>query len=161
MITNKYSIINGEDTLNLQRRRNYRNTEKYEYNCGGYALENYAWYLPYSEDQRWDMSIYESSEDSDDLAIKMVSHMLKDYKGRMRKINDVKELRQGEYAIAFRASKWHGDFHYAKLGKNGVWYHKMGGSERIRVMSKEEVFGSSWCCGLYDSKVHLLALKRI
>lgn len=119
MITNKYSIINGEDTLNLQRRRNYRNTEKYEYNCGGYALENYAWYLPYSEDQRWDMSIYESSEDSDDLAIKMVSHMLKDYKGRMRKINDVKELRQGEYAIAFRASKWHGDFHYAKLGKTG------------------------------------------
>lgn len=160
MILNAYELINGCDSLNKEGRRNMRNTHKCDYNCGGYALENYAWYLPYTEELRECRSIYTEAKSSNDLAERMVDFMLEEYKGRLRKINSPSEIRADEYAIAFRASKSYSDFHYAKLGKNGVWYHKMGGSERIRIMTKRELFSSSWCSGRYDSEIHFLAMKR-
>lgn len=35
-----------KDGFNLKQKRNIRNTYKDNYNCGGYALETFSWYLP-------------------------------------------------------------------------------------------------------------------
>lgn len=38
-----------EDRLNRSRSRNRKNTDLFEYNCGGLSLETYNWYKPYEE----------------------------------------------------------------------------------------------------------------
>ena len=35
------------DYLNRERKRNRDNTNLCSYNCGGFALGTYSWYLPY------------------------------------------------------------------------------------------------------------------
>lgn len=154
-------IKNMTDELNLERVRNLRNTIKNRYNCGGYALENFAWYCPYSAKQDSNRKTpFHMANDSDELATMCVDNMIKEYNGKLRVINNVTELKPNEYAIAFKATLERNDFHFAKLGRNGVWYHKRGSYSRIEIMSKEELYGETWCCGKYDSKLTLLAMKR-
>lgn len=155
------NIKNIADELNLERVRNIKNTRKNAYNCGGYALENFAWYCPYTveQDDNHETPFY-TSRNSNELVNKCVDHMVSEYSGDLRVINSIEELKSNEYAIAFRASLENDDFHFAKLGRNGIWYHKRGSNEAIEVMSKKELFGKSWCHGKYDSKLVLMAMKR-
>ena len=147
-----------DDLLNKEGTRNVKNMNKSEYNCGGYALETFNWYCPYTKEMRGLLfDSWESDYDYDETIKICVDYMLEEFKGELRVIEDVSELQEGEYAIAFRISE--GDFHYAKRTKNGRWFHKMGGKHRIDTMRKTEVFGSNWCWR-YDSKVTLFAKKR-
>lgn len=41
---NYYKV--DHDPLNMRGSRNIRNTDKADYNCGGYALGTFSWYLP-------------------------------------------------------------------------------------------------------------------
>ena len=41
-----------EDFFNERQTRNEENTEKKDYNCGGYALRTFSWYLPYEYDEK-------------------------------------------------------------------------------------------------------------
>lgn len=148
-----YELFEG-DLLNKERRRNVGNTDKSEYNCGGYALEVFNWYLPYERKYRYDLfsSMYSTEER---LEI-MVNFMLEEFKGELRIIDKIEDLKNEEYAIAFRTGK--NDFHYIKRADNGHWFHKMGGTHRIDTMTKDEVLNSeSWRYGEYCSKVVLLA----
>ena len=155
------AVKNMTDELNLERVRSIKNTKRQAYNCGGYALENFAWYCPYTMEQdENDETPFYTSRNSNELVDKCVDHMVEEYKGNLRVIKNVKELKPNEYAIAFRASLENDDFHFAKLGRNGIWYHKRGSSQVIETMSKKELFGKSWCHGKYDSKLVLMAMKR-
>lgn len=88
-----------------------------------------------------------------------VTQMVRDFSDRnLRIINEISELGQGEYAIAFRLSS-DGDFHYIKRNLIGRWYHKRGASAEILYMSTDEVFHSEWC-GRYDGPIILLAIKK-
>ena len=45
-------LKNSEDYFNEKQTRNEENTEKKDYNCGGYALKTFSWYLPYEYDEK-------------------------------------------------------------------------------------------------------------
>ena len=135
------------DDYNVLKKRNIRNTEKIDYNCGGYALESFSWYLP----RHNNVSTSRSTTIED-----CVEAMLKDFPN-LRIITSVDDLRGNEYAVAFRLSA--NDFHYVKRASNGHWYHKMGSSNYISTMKKEVVFSESWGHG-YEGEIALLAIAR-
>lgn len=136
--------------------RTFENTPKQAYNCGGYALQNYGWYCPYSSEDReklenvffWE----ELGETEEEL---FVQYMLNTIPS-LRSITDISELSENEYAIAFRISC--DDFHFVKRAKNGCWYEKMGRSIYINRMTKEEVFSDCWH-DRYDGELYLFAKK--
>lgn len=136
--------------------RTYKNTPKRMYNCGGYALGNYGWYCPYSEDDAIYMDeVFEYGEVTEEEEEIFVEYML-DTIEDLRIITDISELLENEYAIAFRISN--DDFHFVKRGGNGCWYEKMGGSNCINRMTKEEVFSDCWH-DRYDGELYLFAKK--
>ena len=153
-----------KDGLNLRGARNLKNTPRGTFNCAGYALGTFAWYVPVGEgdgDDYCDPTI--------DVAIRTemcVSTMLTEFAGSLRRISSISELTKNEYAIAFRMETNGTDFHYVKRYSNGRWYQKHGGMPNIEPMSVEEVFSSDWvyngiCETLhYDGPIVLLAKRR-
>ena len=118
-----------------------------DYNCGGYALNTFDWYRPYENE-------FEEYFATDRKGMqRYVDHMLEEFSGSLRVINSLKELRENEYAIAFRTRKT--DFHYCKRAKSGHWTHKPGWAP-IRKILKAEVFGKEWPRG-YNSPIILFA----
>lgn len=156
-----------KDPLNLEGFRNLHNTEKSLYNCGGYALGTFSWYMPYDGDRVTTFSelfdTYEEWDENDDPASAvreriedyMVEQLLLDFP-TLRLIPDEVERRPNERVIAFRVG-WD-DFHFLKKAKNNCWYQKCGSSSRIERIKKSEVFGEAWN-GRYDGRVFLFAVR--
>ena len=145
----KMNAHSFDDDYNFLGKRNIRNTEKSSYNCGGYALESFSWYLPRHNNMpthRTDGVTLESC----------IEAMLEDFPN-LRVIQSLNELKDNEYAIAFRMSDY--DFHYVKRASNGHWYHKMGSNYYIRTMTQKVVFSKSWGYG-YDGEIVLMAKTR-
>ena len=147
-------VVNFEfnnDKYNLEKKRNKDNTSRWDYNCGGYALGTYSWYCPAKEetDDDYDCIVYGDCEEFFDeeerehITNICINAMLEDFKDSLRVINDIKELKENEYAIAFRVSGECDDFHYCKRDKRGHWTHKMG-SRNIEKIKKEDVFAPYW-----------------
>lgn len=152
---------NEEDGFNIENKRNIRNTHKRGYNCGGYALGIFSWYLPYDNDNEQPYH-YGMNYDEVMTALEIgVDTMLEDFAHRhirlLHSVKEIDELGENEYAFAFRVSD-DGDFHYVKRGRNGVWYHKMGARMEIETMSREEVFSHSWC-HRYTGPIALFAIE--
>lgn len=156
-----------------------------DFNCGGLALNNYSWYMPFEGDdievieeevanfieEGWNLAdIYEF------LSSQFTDYMLRDIDG-LRVIDSKDELEEDERLIYFRffvelISKFdddwtvtideydyvHTDFHY-KFFENGHWYEKCG------VGDIEQCDGSAddkvWINGVntYDSPIIKFALK--
>lgn len=147
----------GHDLYNRNGLRNVRNTIRRTYNCGGYALGTFSWYLPYESDQYgfvWGVNL--STTRMDIITNECIKFMLEDF-ADLRLIDSVADLQKGEYAIAFRLSS-DGDFHYIKRNRMGLWTHKRGTSSTIHTMPKHEVFNSVWC-NRYDGRIVLFAKK--
>lgn len=147
-----YDEFNGE-------KRSLSNTEKCDYNCGGYALGLFNWYLPYPQEMRNELTFLGEWVYSYRKTMKiMVNYMVNTLP--IRVIKSLKNLdEETEYCVAFRLGE--GDFHYVKRYKQGIWYHKMGGSSHIRRMEEEEVFSKKgWLHGRYNSNIVLLAVKK-
>jgi hypothetical protein len=138
-----------DDEYNSLRKRNVRNTEKRVYNCGGYALESFSWYIPELNGHRVCRADGTTVDDC-------VQAMMIDFPN-LRRIQTLDELKENEYAVAFRLSDY--DFHYIKRARNGHWFHKRGRSNYIDTMKEEIVFSESWCNG-YDGEIALLAIAR-
>ena len=124
----------NDDPFNIAKERNTKNTNREEYNCGGYALGCYSWYCPFTHQVR-DFE-------------KNVNQILKDFPN-VRLINNTQDLMPNEYMIAFRLSQ--DDFHFMKRSKNGVWREKRGSQFKIRVVPKSVVFGEVWSPDRYDN----------
>ena len=142
--------------------RTSRNTDLEDYNCGGYALGTFNWYLPMSDLSETTWRLVEDRKMSvDEIAQYYADYILKDFEGYIRRIQDLKELKKDEQAIAFRVGEE--DFHFCKRGKNGVWYHKPG-RNTIRRIKRTEVFAERWVSPnsytIYDSEIILFALKN-
>ena len=124
------AVKNMTDELNLERVRSIKNTKRQAYNCGGYALENFTWYCPYTAEQdENDETPFYTSRNSNELVDKCVDHMVEEYNGNLRVIKNVKELKPNEYAIAFRASLENDDFHF-DLTESYFDYEEMGFGEK-------------------------------
>lgn len=123
-----------------------RNLNRSAFNCGGYALNVFTWYLPFDRrNECWDFDHIE----------RHVAYMLKEFGGRLRLIECESNANLYERVVFFRGCSW--DFHYVWKGKNGHYYHKMGARKNIEQMKKEEVYGESWC-KKYNGKVYIFAL---
>ena len=138
-----------DDEYNSLRKRNVRNTEKRVYNCGGYALESFSWYIP---ELNGDSVCRADGTTVDDCVQAMMIDL-----PNLRRIQTLDELKENEYAVAFRLSDY--DFHYIKRASNGHWFHKRGASCYIDTMKEEVVFSESWGRG-YDGEIALLAITR-
>ena len=137
----------NDDPFNIAKERNTMNTDRGEYNCGGYALGCYSWYCPFAHQVR-DFE-------------KNVNQILKDFRNT-RLVDNIQDLMPNEYMIAFRLSS--DDFHFMKRSKNGVWREKRGGQFEIRVVPKSIVFGEVWSPDRWDNgyrgKIAFFAVKE-
>lgn len=158
MFYNYNELLNNSDLFNFQRKRNIDNTERYLYNCAGYALGTFSWYCPNEEgDDYWGFLDDLSDTEMFAKTFETVQFMLKDFKGRLRLIGSVSEIQENEYAIAYRVSS-DGDFHFMKKIGNG-WHHKRGNTGRIYVESEDYVLNEIWC-DRYDGPIVLMAMRR-
>ena len=139
--------------------RNEKNTDKHQYNCGGYALNTYCWIIPYTMSP-W--TFYDNkkkgNKNFENSLEHSVNYILKVFKNKLRIIEDLHELKENEYAIAYRMGK--NDFHFMKRKKNGHWYHKMGMCA-IQPILKADVFAPCWYNDggdKYTSRIVLLAV---
>lgn len=144
-----------KDLFNHSNARNVQNTNQQDYNCAGYALGTFSWYLPTHTDEIWG-DWFEDDTEIAKVTQMCVKVMLEDF-ADLRVIADMSELGINEYAIAFRISS-DGDFHYMKQSFYKEWKHKTGWGD-IHEISQEEVFTTEWCGGRYDGPIVLLAKK--
>lgn len=140
---------------------------KPHYNCGGFALGTYDWYVPYAYRadswyyyfKEFDEGYLTKEEAITGLTNACVDFMLNDLDG-IRVIENESEIKKNEYAVAFRVSFEDDDFHYARRSDEGVWYHKMGGTE-IRKCDFD-IHDQAWNCYpyVYEGPVILFAIRK-
>ena len=124
----------NDDPFNIAKERNTKNTDREEYNCGGYALGCYSWYCPFGHQ----VTNFEEN----------VNQILKDFPN-VRRIENSQDLLPDEYMVAFRLSP--SDFHFMKRAKNGTWREKRGSQSEIRIVPKSVVFGEVWSPHRFDN----------
>lgn len=139
-------ISSNKDYFNKKRTRNENNCSFDEYNCGGYALGTFNWYLPYEKDKDfW----YESNIDfindlldtgwsieeaTEKILDKNIEQMLKQFSNlevieKPTDENDIIAYRLSVMAdeefYGEEPSIWDMDFHFL-LYHDGQWTHKNG-----------------------------------
>ena len=145
------------DPLNVEGNRNVGNTNKYSYNCGGYALECFSWYCPRPENAEFDTYFgFDTIEEALNKTELCVRVMLSDFP-TMRRVQSLDEVGPDEYAILFRLAS-DGDFQYLKRDKKNHWHHKMGNCPVIDTIKKRDIF-KKWCHGRYDGPIVIFAKK--
>lgn len=142
----------SDDIFN-QEKRNESTAYTEEYNCAGYALGTFNWFLPYSEDMldEYDDEIYDEKYNVDYFA----DYLLETF-NNLRMIENLDQAKDNEEIIALRLGKWGDDFHFLRRKLNKKWYHKLGVENVTRF--KEPVFSDEWC-NRYVDKIILFAKK--
>lgn len=171
-----YEMRFYEDEYNVNGKRNRKNTEREDYNCGGYALQTFSWILPCEDEDEcselYDLDIdWEEEEDNIDeeslnrffnRSAERGAEWMLDNIPNLRQVSSPDEkLEEGEWLIGFKVGMGcgDGDFHYIKRTPSGRFYHKPGAS-RVRRMGKKEALSDNWCDGKYTSKTIWLARKK-
>ena len=167
-------LSSSEDKFNSFRTRNQKNTLDGDYNCGGYALGTFNWFLPYNNfnsNYSFALNLLEEYNDIDYvmemLFEKNVENILNFLKDKIRRIYSLKELLQNEDLIAFRIciiydSEFNEledtDFHF-RLYHNGKWTEKMGATTIVECSSYEEEIWNEGFGFEYLNPTALFALK--
>ena len=169
-------LKNSEDYFNEKQTRNEENTEKKDYNCGGYALKTFSWYLPYEYDEKnypffsnsdlaeYLMDIgYSVEEIMDEILRVNTEKMLKDFSGKLRVVQRDSHIESDEELIAYRLSLDVDssciddmDFHFVVF-RDGKWMSKMGADEVKPFSFTEEQWETPNF--IYDSSIVYLAHK--
>lgn len=103
--------------------------DRWDYNCGGYALQTFDWYNPsLSRGYLW----YSRKQEKKRLR-RMVMRILADFSD-VRVVQSFDDLQPDEYGILFRIGKR--DFHFIKYGRNHQYYHKQGAMDIERISAK-------------------------
>lgn len=171
----------GFDYLNTKGRRNINNTHIDAYNCGGYALDTFSWFYPYSSQSVRERNIFKLffsgktvSEVLEILVSEDAASICSKFGSKVRLIEDISELREGEVGVAYRIrlhllngfetltedevvggldgfeidyeaeDYFDYDFHFRRF-ENGVWTEKCGMSEITEVEVMEDEYGN-WAC---------------
>lgn len=152
----------NNDPMNQKKKRNIKNTPKYLYNCGGYALNCFSWYIPTSEEEAIPTTFCaETDQDIKEITQKCVNYMLNEI-STLRVYNGKNpltvKLNSDEYLIAFRISSG-GDFHFLKRASNNHWFHKRGGSYYIDTIKTSKIFDNWDFSYNYDGPIVFLINK--
>ena len=149
----------SDDPFNILGLRNIDNTNRCDYNCGGYALETFSWYCPFKGYSNIDLRTERDYKKIERIAVKQ---MLKEIPG-LKRISD-KAIRNYNFdiekysVIAFRFSD--SDFHFYKLGKNFCWYEKRGRNHEIYRHKYNEVWDNWGWHGEYNGKIYFFLKAR-
>lgn len=124
---NYYKI--NHDSLNKRGSRNIRNTDKADYNCGGYALGTFSWYLPSRTKEEYsDIMGYADIGDMDTALTLAAEAIVNELSGwsivPFALVMERKYSPKAYEVVAMRFCYY--DFHFWKLGRNWNWYDKMG-----------------------------------
>ena len=176
-----FSTYAQTDPFNRNGKRNRSNTDTDAYNCGGFALGTYSWYVPYRSDEQ--MQIYERwagiqmwldvAEDADNIADRIdaretahtyvvsllnlfVKRILEDFPS-VRRVQTFKEIKPDERIILFRTGA--DDFHFIVSFDHKHWWHKYGWN-CIEELCEDEVLDTEWANGRYFSPIAILAMPN-
>lgn len=124
---NYYKI--NHDPLNMRGSRNIRNTDKADYNCGGYALGTFSWYLPSRTREEYSDIMGHADIGDMDTALTLASEAIVDELPGwsivpFALVMERKYSPKDYEIVAMRFCYY--DFHFWKLGRNWNWYDKMG-----------------------------------
>lgn len=169
-------ILNDkEDFFNRNHTRNEGNTHYADYNCGGWALKTFSWFVPYrSASDRYDYLYCFYDEKNlmyqleDQFLWEDVEYMLNTF-DNLRIIDCLEEVDNSATVIAYRVGvfeeedeeEWGYDFHF-RVRRNGRWTEKCGAG-RIREVSEDQIF-EDWFNSIedfcYSSDLILFELKE-
>lgn len=129
---NYYKI--NHDPFNKRGSRNIRNTDKADYNCGGYALGTFSWYLPSRTRKEYTDIMGHADIGDMDTALTLASEaIVAELPGwsiiPFALVMERKYSPKDYEIVAMRFCYY--DFHFWKLGRNWNWYDKMGCREQI------------------------------
>ena len=129
---NYYKI--NHDPLNKRGSRNIRNTDKADYNCGGYALGTFSWYLPSrTREEYTDIMGHADIGDMDTALALAAEAIVNELPGwsvvPLALVMERKYSPKDYEIVALRFCYY--DFHFWKLGRNWNWYDKMGCRRQI------------------------------
>lgn len=141
-----------------------RNTSKKAYNCGGYALNLFKWYIPADS---W-LSYHEiedllANEDYETATTIAAEYMCKKlgytFISSDKVFNHTIDYKKYEIvAFRYEMMKKNSDFHYMKIGRNGNWYEKRGWNPKIYRHRYYDVF-KIWA-HRYDGPIAFLIKER-
>ena len=176
-----FSTYAQTDPFNRNGKRNRSNTDTDAYNCGGFALSTYSWYVPYRSDEQ--RQIYErwaniqmwldAAEDANNTAdlidARMTAHtcvvsllnlfvkrILEDFPS-VRRVQTFEEIKPDERIILFRIGA--DDFHFIVSFDHKHWWHKYGWNY-IEELCEDEVLDTEWANGRYFSPIAILAMPN-
>ena len=170
-----FSTYAQTDPFNRNGKRNRSNTDTDAYNCGGFALGTYSWYVPYRSDEQ--VQIYERWAniqmclDADNMADRIdarvtaypyvvslfnlfVERILEDFPS-VRRVQTFEEIKPDERIILFRIGA--DDFHFIVSFDHKHWWHKYGWNY-IEELCEDEVLDTEWANGRYFSPIAILAM---
>lgn len=176
-----FSTYAQTDPFNRNGKRNRSNTDTDAYNCGGFALSTYSWYVPYRSDEqmniydRWDniQMCLDVAEDADNTADRIdaretvhicvvsllnlfVKRILEDFPS-VRRVQTFEEIKPNERIILFRIGA--DDFHFIVSFDHKHWWHKYG-CNYIEELCEDEVLDTEWANGRYFSPIVILAMPN-
>lgn len=176
-----FSTYAQTDPFNRNGKRNRSNTDTDAYNCGGFALSTYSWYVPYRSDEqmniydRWDniQMCLDVAEDADNTADRIdaretvhicvvsllnlfVKRILEDFPS-VRRVQTFEEIKPDERIILFRIGA--DDFHFIVSFDHKHWWHKYG-CNYIEELCEDEVLDTEWANGRYFSPIVILAMPN-
>lgn len=129
---NHYKV--DHDPLNKRGSRNIRNTDKADYNCGGYALGTFSWYLPSRTREEYTDIMGHADIGDMDVALTLASEAivaeLPSWSIVPFALVMERKYSPKDYEIVAMRFCYY-DFHFWKLGRNWNWYDKMGCREQI------------------------------
>lgn len=129
---NYYKV--DHDPLNKRGSRNIRNTDKADYNCGGYALGTFSWYLPSRTRKEYTDIMGHADIGDMDTALTLASEAIIDELPGWSTVPFAlvmeRKYSPKDYEIVAMRFCYY-DFHFWKLGRNWNWYDKMGCREQI------------------------------
>ena len=150
---NYYKV--DHDPLNMLGLRNIRNTDKADYNCGGYALGTFSWYLPSrTREEYTDIMGHADIGDMDTaltLAAEAIVNELPGWSVVPLALVMERKYSPKDYEIVAMRFCYY-DFHFWKLGRNWNWYDKMGCRRQINRHAFNDVRRYEWN-DRYDSPV--------
>ena len=147
----------------------FKRKNKRDYNCGGYALGTYDWFVPYrcsysdeyledDVEEFWRESGY-NIDDYNIMAERCINEMIYYFNGKLREIKKISDAKADERVIAFRFGA--GDFHFMIKGRKGhQWHSKMGINNSIDTFSEEYVMSDPDWGNIYLSDTYLLAMSK-
>lgn len=128
----------SEDFFNLRRLRNIDNTDSWDYNCGGFALETFSWYEPdFFNDEGCYLCEDLAAENfsieyiQEVLCKGCINSILEDFGEKIRVVLRKDNLKTDEELIAFRVDCGFEtdyeiqDFHF-RVFRDGRWQEKNG-----------------------------------